>query len=55
VVGGQGEPGAAVEADAHELFRAISGRRSLDDVAGWRWRGDATAYLPLLSPYAPTS
>lgn len=53
VVGGPGEPGAAVEADAHELFRAISGRRDLDDVAHWCWRGDATAYLPLLSPYAP--
>ena len=28
-------PGAAVEADAYELFRAISGRRRLDGVARW--------------------
>jgi hypothetical protein len=55
VVGGQGEPGAAVEADSYELFRAISGRRGPDDVARWRWHGEATAYLPLLSPYAPTA
>ncbi|WP_107772787.1 FAD-dependent monooxygenase [Nocardioides sediminis] len=55
VVGGPAAPGAAVEADAHELFRAISGRRCLDDVARWRWRGEAAPYLPLLSPYAPSS
>lgn len=53
VVGGDAEPGAAVEADTYELFRAISGRRRLDDVAGWRWSGDATSYLPALSPYPP--
>ena len=53
VVGGDAEPGAAVEADAYELFRAISGRRRLDDVARWRWSGTATSYLPVLSPYPP--
>ena len=51
VLGGEGEPGASVEADGFELFRAISGRRRLDDVRSWSWRGDPTAYLPLLSPY----
>ena len=51
VLGGEGEPGASVEADAYDLFRAISGRRRLDDVRSWSWRGDPTPYLPVLSPY----
>ena len=51
VLGGDGEPGAALEADGYELFRAISGRRRLEDVRSWSWRGDPSAYLPLLSPY----
>lgn len=51
VVGGQAPPGASVEADAYELFRAISGRRSTDDTARWSWSGEPDAYLPLLSPY----
>lgn len=53
VVGGRVAPGAAVEADAYELFRAISGRRRLDDVARWSWHGEASSYLPVLSPYPP--
>jgi uncharacterized protein (TIGR03083 family) len=51
VVGGQAQPGASVEADAYELFRAISGRRRAHDVARWSWSGEPAAYLPLLSPY----
>jgi uncharacterized protein (TIGR03083 family) len=51
VVGGHQPPGASVEADAYELFRAISGRRRPDGVARLSWSGDPTAYLTLLSPY----
>jgi hypothetical protein len=51
VLGGDGEPGASLEADGYRLFRAISGRRRLEDVRSWSWRGDPSAYLPLLSPY----
>ncbi|CUR55218.1 conserved hypothetical protein [metagenome] len=51
VIGGRGEPGASLEADGYELFRAISGRRRLEDVRSWTWSGDPTAYLPLISPY----
>lgn len=51
VLGGDGEPGACVEADGHELFRAISGRRRPDDVRTWSWQGDPAPYLLLLSPY----
>lgn len=53
VVGGPAAPGAEVEADAYDVFRAISGRRRLDDIARWHWRGDVSSYLPLLSPYPP--
>ena len=51
LLGGDGEPGASLEADGYELFRAISGRRRLEDVRSWSWGGDPSAYLPLLSPY----
>jgi uncharacterized protein (TIGR03083 family) len=51
VLGGEGEPGASLDADGHELFRAISGRRRLEDLHSWSWRGDPSSYLPLLSPY----
>ena len=51
VLGGEGEPGASLEADGYQLFRAISGRRRLEDVRSWSWRGDPSAYLPLVSPY----
>jgi uncharacterized protein (TIGR03083 family) len=53
VLGGDGEPGAVLKADPHELWRAISGRRRLDDVGSWEWQGDPTPYLPILSPYPP--
>jgi len=51
VLGGEGEPGASLEADGFELFRAISGRRRLEDVRSWSWSGDPSAYLAVLSPY----
>jgi uncharacterized protein (TIGR03083 family) len=50
-LGGDGEPGATLTAEGHELFRAISGRRRLVEVRSWSWRGDPAPYLPLLSPY----
>jgi len=52
VLGGEGEPGGAtLEADGYQLFRAISGRRRLEDVRSWSWHGDPSAYLAVLSPY----
>jgi uncharacterized protein (TIGR03083 family) len=50
-LGGEAEPAATLEADAVALFRAISGRRPLDEVTTWSWHGDPAAYLPILSPY----
>ena len=51
LLGGEGEPGAALQADGYQLYRAISGRRRLEDVRSWAWCGEPSEYLPLLSPY----
>jgi uncharacterized protein (TIGR03083 family) len=48
---GSGEPAATLTADRHELFRAISGRRSAARVRGYAWDGDPTPYLAVISPY----
>jgi uncharacterized protein (TIGR03083 family) len=48
---GTGEPAATVEAPAFELFRAISGRRSRDQILALAWTGDAEQLLEVLSPY----
>jgi uncharacterized protein (TIGR03083 family) len=48
---GSGSPAAAVAADPFELFRALSGRRSLDQVRALAWVGDPEPYLDLFAPY----
>jgi len=50
-VAGAGEPGACVEADRFELVRALSGRRSRDQIRAFRWTGDPEPYLPLIPAY----
>ena len=50
-VEGSGRPTAALAADAFELFRALSGRRSLDQVWAFAWDGDPEPYLDLFAPY----
>jgi len=42
---GVGEPVASVRANEFELFRALSGRRSRTQVAGYEWDGDPSPYL----------
>ncbi len=51
LLGGDGEPGAVLRGEPHELFRAITGRRPLAEVKTMAWNGDPSAYLPVLSPY----
>lgn len=53
VVAGKGEPAATVRAAAFELFRAIAGRRSRDQVAAFDWTGDATPYLDSFCVFGP--
>jgi uncharacterized protein (TIGR03083 family) len=50
-VEGSGPPAAELTADTFELFRALSGRRSLDQVRALAWDGDPEPYLNLLAPY----
>jgi uncharacterized protein (TIGR03083 family) len=51
VVAGAGEPAATVRAPRFELFRALSGRRSPDQVRAYEWDGDPEPFLELFYPY----
>ncbi len=46
-----GEPGATVRAPRWEFFRAMSGRRSPDQVRTYDWEGDPEPYIPYFYPY----
>jgi uncharacterized protein (TIGR03083 family) len=50
---GEGEPGATWEGDRYEIFRALAGRRSTDQIASMSWTGDPAPYLPLIPAYGP--
>lgn len=50
-VEGSGRPAAALQGDAFELFRALSGRRSLAQIRALAWDGDPEPYLDLFAPY----
>jgi len=45
-IAGDGEPAATVQGSAFELFRALTGRRSADQVRGLDWDGDLEVFLP---------
>ncbi|HEU4426381.1 MAG TPA: FAD-dependent monooxygenase [Pilimelia sp.] len=48
---GDGPPAASVTAGGHELFRAITGRRSAAQIRTYAWDGDPAPYLPVIAPY----
>ncbi len=48
---GDGEPGATVEGEPFEVFRALSGRRTKEQIAALGWSGDAGLYLEVFSGY----
>jgi uncharacterized protein (TIGR03083 family) len=50
-VAGDGEPTTSVTAEPFELARALGGRRTHDEMRALHWKGDADAYVPLLSSY----
>jgi uncharacterized protein (TIGR03083 family) len=52
-IAGQGEPGATWEGDRFEIFRALAGRRSGDQILAMAWTGDPTLYVPLIPAYGP--
>ena len=48
---GDGDPVAAVRASRFEFFRALSGRRSPEQVAGYDWEGDPQPFIEYFYPY----
>jgi uncharacterized protein (TIGR03083 family) len=50
---GEGAPGATVSADRYELYRALAGRRSADQIRALDWEGDPEPYLDLIPAYGP--
>ena len=50
---GDGEPAAIVSADRYELVRALSGRRSRDQILAYEWEGDPWPYVDLIPAYGP--
>ena len=50
-VAGGDEPDATVRASRFEFFRALSGRRSLDQLRALEWDGDPAPFLDYFYPY----
>ena len=50
VIGGDA-PSAILTIDRFELFRALSGRRSPEQIAAYDWRGDPEPLIPYFYPY----
>jgi uncharacterized protein (TIGR03083 family) len=50
---GAGEPSMTARVERFELFRALSGRRSPDQIRAWDWTGDPDPYLELFYLYGP--
>lgn len=48
---GSGRPAVTLTASPFELFRALSGRRSIGQVRALAWDGDPEPYLGLFAPY----
>ncbi|GAA1138994.1 uncharacterized protein (TIGR03083 family) [Kitasatospora gansuensis] len=52
---GPGEPGVTVSGHHHDVFRSLSGRRTLDQIAALSWSGPAARWLPAFTwwPFRP--
>jgi uncharacterized protein (TIGR03083 family) len=50
-----GEPTATVRATRFELFRALSGRRSPDQIRSYDWKGDPEPFIGYFYPYGVRS
>lgn len=48
IVGGEGEPAATLRAAPYEVWRALIGRRSRQQIRNYDWTGDAAPYVELL-------
>lgn len=54
-VSGDGEPGATLTAEPFEIARAIAGRRTAEQLAGYHWEGDAQPYIAALAAAGPAA
>jgi uncharacterized protein (TIGR03083 family) len=50
-VAGIGDPGLSLTADRVDLLRALTGRRTEQEVRSFDWSGDPTPYVSLISNY----
>lgn len=50
-IAGDGDAGATVKTSRFEFFRAMSGRRSPDQIRSYQWDGDPEPYMPFFYPY----
>ena len=50
---GTGAVVASVTAPRYDLFRALGGRRTVDQIRGLTWTGDADRVVGLVSRYPP--
>lgn len=48
---GEGDPTTTVHGSRFELFRAMSGRRSPEQIAAYEWDGDPKPYISYFYPY----
>ena len=48
---GKGDPDTTVRGSRFELFRAMSGRRSPEQIAAYEWDGESEPYIPYFYPY----
>jgi uncharacterized protein (TIGR03083 family) len=50
---GEGEPAATLSGERFEIYRALAGRRSTEQIRAMSWSGDVEPYLPLIPAYGP--
>ncbi|WP_139977357.1 maleylpyruvate isomerase N-terminal domain-containing protein [Nocardioides litoris] len=50
---GPGEPGVVLEASGFDLFRAVTSRRTADELRSWVVEGDVTPYLDVFAGLGP--
>lgn len=55
VVAGEGEPASTVGAEPVEMMRALTGRRTLDEIRQLDWDGDVEPYVEVFSQYGATT
>ena len=48
---GEGEPAATVRGDGFELFRALTGRRTAEEIERLEWTGDPAPFVPVFPLY----